>query len=196
MKKILLIGAALGGIALAMLAASPTYVNKSANGNASAGATVIFPADPQTQIRIVSANWNSDSNSANLSFTSGEGAYSILATNTTTGVTQTVNTVTGIAASDVLVLQHAGVCYATTVSSTNANGTNLVLASGAWGVTPAIGDSVYRMGSATLLPVGATTNAQNGVALYVATFPGRPVRVVLTPAAVTNKLNAVIAHYD
>lgn len=181
-------------VTLTVIAATPSYVTKSDGGNASAGAEVIFPSDPTAQIRIVGLNWQSDSNTAVVSFTTGEGAYRATATNTSSGVTQVLNSVSGLAANDILVLERAGVGYAATLSSTNS-GTNAVLASGGWGVAPRIGDNVYKMSSATTIPVGATTNAQNGEAIYVGNW-GRPVRAVLTPAAVTNRLNSVTARYE
>lgn len=192
MNKLLTFTLALG---LACSTLAQGYTTKASNGNAAAPANVIFPAKDGQQIRLVGVNWASDTNNAALSLSSGVGAYTLLATNTTTGVTQVVASVTGLAASDVLVLQHAGVCYATTIASTNS-GTNIVLASGAWGVTPAIGDSVYRMSTPTTLPIGATTNWQAGEAIFVSTYAGRPVRAVLTPANVTNQLNSVTAKYE
>lgn len=191
-NKIIL--AALLATTLAVLAGTPAYSTKTAGGNNTTGASVIFPADPALQIRIVGVNWQSDTNNAVLQCSSGVGAYVLLATNTTTGVTQTVNTVTGMAANDILVLEHAGVGYAATLSSTNG-GTNAVLASGAWGVTPAIGDSVYKMSDIASLPIGNTTNWQAGEAIYVGNR-GRPVRLLLTPAAVTNRINSATAFYE
>ena len=184
------------GVALLAIAATPNYTTKSANGNAASPAGLIFPADPNLQLRLVSANWQSDTNIAVLSFTSGDAAYVITAANaSSSGVTQAVNSVTGLAASDVLVLQKTtGACYAASLSSTN-NGTNAVLASGGWGVATVAGDEVFKMSSATTIPVGATTNAQNGEAIYVGNY-GRPVRVVLTPAAVTNRLTSVTGRYE
>ncbi len=169
----------------------------SATGNATTGSEVIFPADPSTAARLVNLSYQSDSNTAIVSFSTGVGAYSLLATNTSSGVTQVVNSTAGLAANDVLVLQHGGTCYSATLSSTNS-GTNAVLASGAWGVAPSIGDSVYKMSAASTVFVGSNgtaTAAQNGEAIYVAN-QGRPLRITLTPALVTNRINSATAHYD
>lgn len=182
------------GIALASYAALPTFKTLSAAGNAAAPSVVIFPDDPNLQIRIVNVTYSADTNNAALQYTTGNGAYSLLATNTSSGVTQVVNSTAGLVANSVLVLNHGGTCYAATLSSTNS-GTNAVLVSGAWGVAPSIGDAVYQMGSTNAVPVGAATNAVNGEAIYVGNY-GRPVMVRLTPCLGTNQLNAVSAHYD
>ena len=211
MKNKILLTAALAGIALLAIAASPAYVTKSANGNAAAPANVILPADPYTQIRVVNVNYSTDTNNSVLSFTSGTTAYSIQFTNyATSATTNCINSTNGLSGGATLVLQHNGACYSSTVSSwaavTNASlytgYTNVVLASGGWGVASSVGDSVYLMGTATTLPSPAassgttTTAAVNGEAIYVASYQGRPVSVTITPALVTNKLNTVIVHYD
>lgn len=199
MKKILIAAAAFASTALTCLA-GPGFVTLSANGNAAAPASVILPADPSTQARLVTVNWSSDTNNAVLSLTEGLGAYTIVETNQlTTSVTNKIDRTNGLSANAVLVLQHAGVCYAATVSTWNSStntgfygGTNVVLASGGWGTNTSVGDTVYLMGNTTTLPVGATTNFQSGTALFSASYPGRPIRAQLTPALTTNKLNSVI----
>lgn len=203
-NKLAIIGIAVCGLALTALASAPFYKTLSANGNAAAPASVIFPADVGNQIRIVNVNWNSDSNTAALSISGGSTLYSIVETNVaSTSVTNKLTGTNGLAASAVLVLQHAGACYAATVSSwgqtTNsgpAGGTNVVLASGGWGVATTVGDNVYLMDTPVTLPVGATTNWASGSAIYSSTLIGRPVRVQLTPSLVTNKLNGVTARYE
>jgi len=86
-------------------------------------------------------------------------------------------------ASSVMVLQHAGACYSSTLSlwTTNAAGAPvIVLASGGWGVNASVGDDIYQMSAATTVGVGAVTNQwQNGDALYVGNY-GRPVMATLT----------------
>lgn len=200
MKKFLLGFAAIATFSLAVFAASPTYVTKSGAGNAAAGASVIFPSDPSTQIRVINANWNSDSNTAVLSFSSGISAFSIAATNAaTTSTTNQISGTNGLSGTSVLVVEHLGTAYAATMSSYSSNatlGAFVVVGSGGFGVATSVGDSLYQMGTATTVPVGATTNFMSGEALYVGTYQGRPVRVVLTPALVTNILNSVTAHYD
>lgn len=193
------------GFALALpVFAGPGYKTASANGNAASPAAVILPADPSTTLRLVTVNWSSDTNNAVLSIADGGTAYSIVETNqATTSVTNKINSTNGLSAGAVLVLQKGSTCYAATVSAWNSStnsgpygGTNVVLASGGWGVATAVGDAVYLMNSPVTLPVGATTNWQSGTAIFSATYPGRPVRVVLTPALVTNKLNSVVGHYE
>lgn len=182
-------------VALTSYAGSPTYTTLSAGGNPATPANVSFVADPARQVRIVSVWYQGDTNNAVLQFSSGSGAYAMVATNAaTTTVTNVINTTAGLAASATMCLEHLGVNYYATLSSTN-NGTNLVLNSGGWGVLPSVGDSVYQMGTVTQIPVGSVTNALNGDAIFVGDY-GRPVRVVLTPCGATNRLNSVGARYD
>ncbi|MEI8288673.1 MAG: hypothetical protein WCH99_04325 [Verrucomicrobiota bacterium] len=202
MKKTLILAAALT-TGLTALAALPIYNTKSANGNAAAPATVIFPADPATQIRVVGVNYTTDTNNSVLAFSGGSTAFSIVETNqATSSVTNKINSTNGLAGSAVLVLQHGGVCYAATVSawnsSTNAGfygGTNVVLTSGGWGVRTSAGDSVYLMDTPITIPAASSTMI-GGEAIYAATLPGRPVMAQLTPALVTNKLNNVTVRYE
>lgn len=203
MKKIIAI-AITGMVITASAFAAVGNKTMSANGNATAGAGVIFPADPAGTWRLLTANWSSDTNNAVLSISDGGTAYSIVETNqATTSVTNKINSTNGLSANAVLVLQHAGVCYAATVSSWNSStnagfygGTNVVLASGGWGVATKVGDSVYLMNTPITLPIGATTNFQSGYSLFSSTYQGRPMRVVLTPALATNKLNSVIGRSE
>ena len=190
-------------LAVSALAASPSFKTLSDSGNAASPSEVIFPASPGDQLRIVNANWNSDTNNAVLSFSGGSTAYYMTATNqATTSTTNQVNSTNGLTANCIVVLQHLGTCYSATVTNWNCStnsgvygGTNIVIAGG-WGVAASVGDNVFLMDTPVTLPIGATTNAANGDAIYVATLPGRPVRVVLTPAFSTNKLNAVVGRYE
>jgi hypothetical protein len=203
MNKIIAIAAVGLATAFSALAASPVYITKSANGNAASPAEVVFPAAAQQQIRLVSANFTTDTNNSVLSISGGGAVFNITETNqATSSVTNKINSTNGLSGSAVLVLQHAGVCYVATLSSWNSStnagfygGTNVVLASGGWGVRTDVGDRVYLMDAPILTPAG-TSAAINGEAIYVAALPGRPVRVQLTPALVTNKLNSVIGRYE
>lgn len=202
-NKIFIIGAAVCAIAFTALAASPRFKTLAANGNAATGARVIFPADPSAQIRIVGANFTTDTNNSVLSFSGGSTAFAIQETNqATSSITNKINSTNGLSGGAVLVLQHGGVCYYSTVStwnsSTNAGwygGTNVVLASGGWGVATSKGDSVYLMDTAVTIPATSTA-AINGYSIYAANYSGRPVLVQLTPALGTNKLNSITAVYE
>jgi len=180
--------------AFALLAATPTYTTLSNNGNASAGAAVIFPAISGLQIRIVSANWNSDSNTATLSWTYGTTAAYITSSNATSDTNLVLNATNGFSSSCTVVVQTpAGLVTNATVNSISSNSVGL---SAAIGLALPANTEVFLMSSATTIPIGATTNAANGEAIYVSGLPGRPVRAVLSPALVTNKLNAVVARYE
>jgi hypothetical protein len=183
--------------------AASTYVTKSAVGGADAtkpfvaGATAIFPADPagSAQIRVVGLNWNSDSNSALAVFNTGAGAYYITATNLSSSyMTQYVNSVVGMVTNTEFILEHSGVGYACVLTGTN-NATNAIFLSGAFGVISSVGDNLYQLTSSNSIPIGATTNAQNGTALYVGAV-GRPVLVRVGPSLATNRINTVTAIYE
>jgi hypothetical protein len=206
MKRLFLAGVA--GLLLSTLnsqlstswAASPTYVTKTALGGGhtnpiTGGATAIFKADPNLQLRIVGLNWNSDSNTAAAIFYPGAAAYAVMFTNpTTTFTTQYVDRTAGMVPQTEFVLEHAGVAYICTLVSTNS-ATNAVFNPGAFGVLSSVGDSLYALGVSNSIPIGATTNAQNGEAIYVGPV-GRPVVVRIAPSLVTNKINTVTGRYE
>jgi hypothetical protein len=180
-------------------AATAPYVVKSGAGNAASGAEVIFPADPSAQMRLVSIQWESDTNAAKIAFQTAVGAYSVTQTNpTTTFTTQAVTTTSGLITNRWLVLQRglgsSALCFKALLVATN-NGTNVVLDVGGWGALSAVGDSIYPLGATNTVNTGATTNWQNGEALFVGNV-GRPVRVLLTPALTTNRLTTVTARYE
>lgn len=202
MKKIIL-SVITVSLAVAAFAAIP-YVSKTGNGNAASPASVVFPEFAGKQIRLVNVNYASDTNNAVLSISGGSVAFSIVETNqATTSVTNKINSTNGLTASSVLLLNRGGTYYAATVSSWNSStnagfygGTNVVLGSGGWGVATVVGDPVFLMDTPVTLPIGAATNAINGEAIYVSALPGRPVRVVLTPALATNKLVNAVGRYE
>jgi hypothetical protein len=204
-NKILLSLAVIGAVALATYAASPTYLTKSSGaGTAAAPATIIFPAAAQTQIRVVSVAWKSDTNIATLSFSGGAAAYYQTITNmATSSVTNQINSTNGLSGSAVIVLQHAGVCYQSTVSTWNMStnggaygGTNVVLASGGWGVLASAGDGVYVMDTPVTLDASSAVSDKEGVALYVGKLADRPVLIKLAPANVTNQITSATVRYD
>jgi len=203
MKKILITAVVGLAVAVAAFAALPTFKTVSGYGNATTGATVYFPADPNSQVRIVNVNYASDSNTAALNFASGTTPFYVTATNVaTSSVTNQINSTNGLTAGGVLVLQHNGTCYSSTISTWNQTtnsgpygGTNVVLASGGWGVATSVYDEVELMSAARPIPVGATTNAINGDAIFVGNY-GRIVSLQLTPALVTNRIYTASAHYD
>lgn len=194
MKKLLMTISA--GLALAAMcqAQVPSYTTKAGAGNTTAGASVFFPADPQATIRLVSLQYQADTNTTALAFSSGGAVYTLLATNTTTGLTQRVASTSGLITNSLMVLQHNGTNYGAVLTSTN-NGTNAVLISGAWGVAPSIGDNMYQMGASNSVPVGNVTNWINGEALFVGNR-GRPVQVQLVPCLTTNRITSATVRYD
>lgn len=202
-NKILTLAATCVLAAVGAVAALPTFRTFSAGGNTSYGATVLMPADANSQIRVVSINYSSDTVGAALAFSSGVGAYYLAATNAATStVTNQINSTNGLSIGSILVLQHGGVLYTNQVvtwnSSTNlltGNGTNVVLATGGWGVLPTLFDDIYQMSAPVTLIVGSGTNAINGDAVFVGNY-GRPVIIAFPVATATNRLSLVSVHYD
>lgn len=175
-------------------------------GNASTPASIIIPAIPTAQTSIISVWYTSDTNNATISFSGGAGAYYQTATNAlSSSITNIVNSTNGLLATSTMVLQHAGTCYSSTLTSygnyaiTNAGVITwqpfLVLASGGWGVNSSVNDDVYQMAAPQVIYTGAGTNALNGVAIFVAN-QGRPVIVSTSTPFTTNRLSSVTAQYN
>ena len=224
MKKILHIAAAMVGCAFLASAVLPTYKTLSAVGGATGGtvtnAGVCFPADPNSQIRLVNVLYKSDTNPGSLYFSTGVGAYYIAFTNAATAVTNFVNSTNGLSNGSIIVLQQGGNCYTSSISSYGNSGTGAeggitnqssssqygpagaIATNVCWIVTPAalaatpqLYADVFQMSAATLFTVGATTNNLAGDAIYVGNY-GRPVLVLLGPPGLTNAISAATAHYD
>ena len=197
MFRNLLLAAAIGLACVASTQATltPFYTTLSDGGNPASPSEVDFISSPGLQFRLISVNYQSDTNNAQLQVSTGGAACAITATNPTTStVTNVLDHTAGLNPGSILFLEHAGTAYLATLSSTN-NSTNAVLAAGGWGVLPSIGDNVYQMGTATTIPIGAGTNWLNGEAIYIGNV-GRPVRVVLTPTLNTNNLPAATGRYE
>ena len=206
MKKLLL-GAAIGVLAVcSTFAALPTYKTLSGYGNSTAGASVYFPSDPNSQIRVIYVQYGNDK--ANfVNFATGTTAFTQVATNAlSSSVTNILDSTNGLSASAPLVLEHAGVAYPAIVSSFNATSStnsagvtnwtyNVVLGSGGWGVNTSVGDNVYLMSTNVTLPIGIGTNVLAGDDIYSGNY-GRPVVVSIPAATNTNSLYSVSTHYD
>ena len=196
MKKLLFLATALAALTVS---ASAQYVTKSAGGNASSGAAVNFISNPSSQINLVNLLYQSDTNNGALQFSTGVNVYNVAVTNAaTTSVTNQLTSTNGLLASAVVLLEHLGAVYPATISSYGSNssqGAFIVLGSGGFGVFSSVNDKVHQMGTATSFTVGAATNTLAGVAVFSGN-QGRPVRVVLTPANVTNRLINVTANYQ
>ena len=204
-KILIILAAASLAITPAVMASSPTFKSFSGAGNAASPTTVIVPADPASQFRLLSLNYASDTNNGALTFSTGSGAYYEMVTNATTGsggataVTNNINTTNGLVGGSGMVLQTAAnVCYSSTLSSWG--GTNgayfIVLASGGWGISAAANADIYQMSAATSpYVVGNSTNWLNGEAIYVGN-QGRPVMVKLSPALATNQIISATGRYE
>ena len=210
--SILVIGLAVGGAALAAL---PTFSTKSTvSGTAAAPATVTFPADPNSQIRVIYCSYTTDTNNSSLSFQSGEAAFYQTITNaTSSSITNFIDHTNGLLATRTMVLMHLGTAYTNQLASYgNYSGTNsvtggvtnacfIVLGTGGWGVASSVLDEIEQMSTATTVPAPAAVNgtafngAATGEAVFVGNY-GRHVMVTLKPALAANALNSTSAHYD
>jgi len=198
----------LSGVAALCLCASafkseaglPTYKTLSGTaGTSSTGSVLVFPEDPNSQIRIVNLTYHSDAAATTVQYTTGNGAYWQVQTNAaSSSVTNFVNSTNGLVPGSVMVLNHNGTIYTNVLSTFNqvaGTTTNIVLGTGGWGVATTVGDNIYQMSATNTVTIGAGTNAINGDAVYVGNY-GRPVMVRLSNATSANSLDAVTAHYD
>jgi len=112
------------------LANIPTYRTFGTYGSAAAPSTIVLPADQFSQIRIVSINYKSDTNIANLNMSSGTTALSVTTSNSMYSgtVTNIVNATNGLSTSATVVLMHwaSGVGYTNGVTSWYNTGTNIM----------------------------------------------------------------------
>lgn len=153
--------AALLLLVFSVRAGIPTYHTYSANGSAANPATLVFPADPNLQVRLINIWYIADTNNAALQVSSGTTAYSLLWTNlATTTVTNIVNSTNGLAAGGIVILQHAGVNYTNDVISVGNTGTNTMAAYGV-----AVTNLTTTYGAAGNGPVGTLATNVNWVVL-------------------------------
>ena len=181
---------ALAGVALLALADTPNYKVKTATG--STAATVVWPADPLLQIRLVGTVATSDKAGAVLSFRTGVTPLSISVSNPA-GTAITLTRTNGVTTNDIVVVQYKnGTAERNSVVSFQS-ATNVTLA-GATSAATAIGDEVYVMSTPSTLPVGAATVSYQGEAIYVGN-KGRPISCVLDGTSACT-INAQTARYE
>jgi len=192
LKKVIIVGAVCAVIAAAAIAALPTFLSKAATGSTVARA--IFPQDPTSQIRVVSAISSSDLSSSTLKFYSGGTATYTVATNATSSTNLYVASTNGFALNNVVYVQGTGSNVVATVTSL-VSSTNVGL-SAAIGANVGLNCEVEILGSALpTLAVGATTNktfASDG--LVVGNY-GRALVVEQTGTGYSS-LDSVTVHYD
>ena len=194
--KSMIISAALGiGVLTAALGQQtlPTYTTATATGGTSS--TAYFPAQPFQQIRVVGAVATSDLAGSILSLTTGVGAYTVASNAVSSATTIYITATNGLASGDVLVLQTWGAtnAYDTVASNPTVSNAVVITASG-FGVAVKAGDQLYKMGTASTIPVGSNTVNYQGDALFVGN-KGRPVRVTLN-GTTTNTINLLTARYE
>ena len=195
MRNKLITSIATLGLAALSAFAQPSYTT--VTGYGAAGVTNYFPAQPLYQARVVGSIAQSDLAGSFISFSSGVGAYSITnpisCSSNALGTIFMVNTTNGLVVGDILVLQSASGTNMAGTAAGNATGVisalatnNVTLAAGGFNCTCAAGDEVFKMGSASKFPLGASLQNYQGDALFVGN-KGRPVRIVINgTSACTN----------
>jgi hypothetical protein len=174
-------------------AALPTYHTLSGYGNAATPAGVAFPADPNSQIRLVTIYYTEDWTNGTINFQSGTTAFSLIATNSGM-VTNIITATNGLAGSTTVFLQHGGLVYTNTTSSWGNTGTNTYTQAGVTLTNTTTTWGQYGTGPAG---VGATNlnylvnasawavNAGVGDEIYI----GGPVTSIPLGLAQTNQMN-------
>jgi hypothetical protein len=187
----LLIG--LCGMARSQEYTVPTYVTTTATGTTLS--TAYFPAQPLQQIRVVGAICISDLAGSVLSLSTGRGAYTVLSNATSSATTIYVVSTNGLQSGDALVLQTWGGTNAYDTVASNPTVSNaVVITAGGFGVAVTAGDQLYKMSTASALPIGSNTVNYQGEALYVGN-KGRPVRATLNGTS-ANTINTITARYE
>src|SRR4051812_45546409 len=104
---------------VAVKAALPTFVSLSGAAGNGSGAQVIFPADPNSQLRIVSCWYQSDTTSNLLAFSSGTTAYAVVTNTPVGGNTININQTNGLTTGATVIIQSANGRFITncTISS-------------------------------------------------------------------------------
>jgi len=204
MKKILKLCAVACAAVVSITAwAQPSYVTTSGNG--AAGVTNYFAAQPLYQARIVGAIAQSDKAGSFIQLSSGSTACTVtnpISCSTNSGGTIfMVNATNGLTVGDILVLQTANGTNAAGVAVGNATGViaalatnNVTLASGGFNCTMAAGDEVFKMGTASKFPLGASLQNYQGDALFVGA-KGRPIRIVIDGTSACTNISTT-ARYE
>jgi len=168
------------------------YVTKSASGTTTA--EVIFPANDEASLRLLSYDYRTDLASAPLVIYSGTRRYDVLSNSLSTATNIIVRTNTSISSNDVVVVQAAdGTTFSATVWGTGG-GTNIYL-TGQLGTAVAAGASVYRMSASASIYPGSTNETRiAGEAIYGAQLR-MPLlgRITGTSAC---RINALTVKYD
>lgn len=185
----------------------PTYKTFSGVGSSTVPASVFMPADPNSQIRVVTIFYSNDNASGQFQISGGTTAYSITYTNpvSTYVSTNIIGTTNGLAVGSWLALQHNGTVYTNAVVTWGNVDTNIlalsltnvayVVTTGGFGVDPSVGDEIYLMSAFTSWYPGVGTNEVNGDDIFSANF-GRPAILLLGPATTITRLSSVSCHYD
>lgn len=166
------------------------FVSK--RGNGATNAEVIFPAQPDTIIRLTSYDVTGDGASSILKLQAG--TYSATLTNaalsTATNVSLYGNSY--IVAGDNVVFQKAdNTVFSALVDTTN--GVQLTFAS-QLGTALAAGDKVYRMGITHTNGIGAATVRKDGQAIFAAPLRN-PLRLITWSNTTATAINSATAAY-
>lgn len=167
----------------------PVYTTLSSSGTTTS--VLFFASSPLQQCRIVQAIATSDAASSWVTFKTGTTPLSITKSNaadTTIDVART----NGFAVNDFVILEQSTgwVTNAQIASFTGA--TNITFK---WNVPITLpGDQIYKLGTATALPVGAANKVYSGEAIFVGNR-GRPIQVIVNGTSACS-LDAITGRYE
>lgn len=188
----LLTAALLAGFAVSAWAqyTVPTFVTQTASGTTTS--VTYFATSPLQQVRIVGAIASSDLATANLMFKTGTTPLSITKSNAL-GTTIDVSYTNGFAVGDFVLLEKANGVMTNAQIASFTGSTNITFG---YNIPQTlVGDQIYKLGAATKLLVGATTNKNyQGEAIFVGQ-KGRPVQVYVDGTSACS-LDSITARYE
>ena len=201
----------LSGVALALLAlvtlaflllissaqaqyvtATDGYVSSQQSAPTTNYTEVVFAGSPTKAIRLLSVDYESETNSAFLHYYAGTVPYTV--TGVINGTNLVVTSNAGIVTNQLAILQHGGTNWTVTILYTNQL-TNIVVAGGATlGFIPLTNSILWHCANRYLTRVDVNARQLAGKAIFAAQVRA-PLAVRLDPGVVTsNRLNATVKY--
>jgi hypothetical protein len=192
MKEILLAAALAIGLTIPVAAqvASPVFVTQTASGTTTA--VTFFATSPTLQTRVVGAIASSDLAGSVITFKAGTTPLTITKTNVA-GTMIDVAATNGFIVADFVIVETKSGSLTNAQIASFTGPTNIVFTDKVMATVP--GDQIYKLGTVTTLPVGATAGKNyQGEALFVGQR-GRPVQVIVNGTSACS-LDSVTACYE
>ena len=192
MREILLTAALAIGLTIPVTAqvGSPVFVTQTASGTSTA--VTFFATSPTMQTRVVGAIASSDLAASVITFKAGTTPLTMTKTNVA-GTTIDVAATNGFTVADFVIVETKSGSLTNAQIASFTGATNIVFTDKVMATVP--GDQIYKLGTATTLPVGSTSGKNyQGEALFVGQR-GRPVQVIVNGTSACS-LDSVTAHYE